>query len=125
MITNRDIFIALKLIFKWSLFYFLTLIILEDLRPKIVTAHFSPHWFLLLALLSGFSLLILSGNDNNDQEVERVEIGWFDYLLVIIVGIVTALAVALMLPFGWAKIIVAVVLGLASAVSAIWLLRHI
>ncbi len=124
MIIKRDIFSISKLVFKWSLVYFLVLIVLEDLRPKIVTAHFSPHWFLLVALISGVVLLVLSDSEGEEQAINQPEISWFDYLLVVISGVLTAVAVIFALSLSYKSLLVGISIGVVSAIFSAWLLRR-
>ncbi len=84
-----------SLLFKWSLVYFLVLIVMEDLKPTVVVSHFSPHWFLLLSLLSGLFLFFFPQADILNRQ--KSDWRWFDYLLVLFLGLIGMITVKISL----------------------------
>ena len=121
---NYFVYKLFSLLFKWSLVYFLVLILLEDLKPTIVTSHFSPHWFLLLALIMGLLLFFFPQADMLNKQ--RPEWRWFDYLLVIAVGIVATVVVGVSLDgSNIGKWFISLVAGMFVALISFQLARRI
>ncbi len=121
---NYFVYKLFSLLFKWSLIYFLVLIVLEDLKPTTVTSHFSPHWFLLLALIMGILLFFFPQADILNKQ--RSGWRWFDYLLVIAAGIVATAVIGINLDgSNISKWFIALLVGVFIALISFQLARRI
>jgi len=121
---NYFVYKIFSLLFKWSLVYFLVLIIMEDLKPTIVVSHFSPHWFLLISLITGLLLFLFPQADILNKQ--RPEWRWFDYLIVLFLGILGMVAVGVSLSGGGVgRWMISLLAGILIILSSLLLAKRV
>ncbi len=77
-----------RILFYWSVIFFLVLVIFEDLKKSIVSAHFMPHIFIMLIFLFGMMTFVFS--ENKVKPEKKYVIKKTDKILAIISGVICA-----------------------------------
>ncbi len=72
----------IKLLLFWSVFFFIFLLILEDLKPFLVRVHFIPHWLIPIILIL-FIVQIFSHDNYQPTMPQQKRLLLFGWLVAI------------------------------------------
>lgn len=91
------------LIFQWSLVYLLVLFFLEDLKPFLVSSRFSPHWIIVVVVLSAGFLMKFAKQGKKEIKLVSPKKNKFDLMIIKVISATVAFLwfFFLKLSFGW------------------------
>jgi len=73
---------TIKVLLFWSLGLFISLLLLEDLKPFLVRIHFSPHWLVVVIVLL-FLLQLLTNDSWQPKIPSKKRLILFSWLVAI------------------------------------------
>ncbi len=124
--SKQYIYKLSNVILKWSLVYMIVLFFLEDLKPFLVSTVFSPHWILLILVISLVGVLIFASYGHDGDEIKSkiknklssksVSLNKFDiwFFRIVIFGFILLWLPQLWNLLGFLGFLLVVVLAIAS-----------
>jgi len=125
--TKKFLYSLSQLLFQWSLIYLLVLFFLEDLKPFLVSSQFSPHWLILVVILSAVGIFRFAKYSEKDEKKIRQQVStidnWFINILSVIISLLWLVFIKGLLGF-WFGLFLAVLFYFLIKKTTIWFLNN-
>ena len=105
-------------VFQVSLIVYLLILLIEQFKAGFASNFINLNWILWVVIVSGIITVLLN---NGEQEREKKEIKWWDYLFIAVFGLVSGVLIYLKIKdLNW----IAWVIGILSCLM-IWLISYL